>query len=103
MVDSEQTIYIPGCMKRRKKRQGDEIQPIPVVSLKSEPPALPGDLTDISDELYGACNNETEREVLRLKAHGYTLSEIGEQVGLQGHTRVSRILKEIEKRFYHED
>jgi len=87
-VQKEETIHIPNTTKRRRKKEGQPIKPHERVTSFDDSNMDqmfsydPRPMRNLRETLDSCCENETEREILRLREEGHVDREIADILDL---------------------
>ena len=103
LLDAENGIRVPGRSRRRKIKSGFAV-PVKENSIESEytldmaGAVDPRATVDLLDEIYGCCDTDQEREIVRHRIEGRSDQEIADIIEISRWS-VYMIRQEIEKRF----
>lgn len=103
VVDERDTIVVPPRTQEKARRNNSPIESPKVVSEKALSgkaapiPYSTSALLEVQEELLASCHDYLDRQIIAMRADGYTHEEIAEKCGLS-RTPITRRIKAIGKR-----
>ena len=99
VVDERDTIVIPSRTQEIARRNNAPIEPPKVVSEKALSgkaapiPFSPGAVLEVQEELFAACHDDLDRQIILMRMDGYTHEEIAQKCSKSRQSIGDRIKK----------